>query len=147
MGFAYRGIYEWQEPKYLFSQFEKSHYVYYPPDWVSNMVIIVEGPLDALWLHQWGHEGCSILGSSLSETQKKYLESTWEEFILVFDNDKAGKKGEERAVQMLRGNDLYIAEYDYGDPQEIPQEKLRGVIEDSSFWLEERKKSLNQRWA
>ena len=81
-------------PKYLFTPgFEKSRFLFganrHPRD--GRMTIIVEGPLDALWLHQYGYSGAvALMGATCSKAQVKLLSKLGAGVILALDNDPAG---------------------------------------------------------
>jgi hypothetical protein len=75
-----------KEPKYLMQN--KSKFLF-GADTLSKhnrkYVIISEGPLNAIAL-----DGVATLGSELTETQIKWINSTDKEIILLADRDKAG---------------------------------------------------------
>ncbi len=67
-------------------------------------VIVVEGPVDALWLWQNGfRDAVAIMGSALSREQARTLVK-WNKSVCFFlDGDMAGIQGTLGAIEMLRG--------------------------------------------
>ncbi len=96
------------EPKYLNSPesdlFHKSNVLYaYDKARISarknNSVIVVEGYMDVIALHQAGIDyAVAPLGTALTEMQIQGLWQLANEPILCFDGDEAGKKAAFRAV-------------------------------------------------
>ncbi len=68
-------------------------------------VVLVEGPRDALTLHQFGIPALSILGTlSWSDAKRDLLlASGVQRVLLAFDGDKAGRQGAEVIMDSLRG--------------------------------------------
>lgn len=56
----------------------------------AKELVIVEGPMDCMWLHQHGYPAAAILGSSLSERQAETIRRRFWRVVLAFDNDRAG---------------------------------------------------------
>ncbi|MEQ9660931.1 MAG: DNA primase, partial [Parasphingopyxis sp.] len=96
------------EPKYLNSPdtplFDKGRTVYNldqagPASRESDRIIVVEGYMDAIALHQAGiPEAVAPLGTALTENQMALLWRIVEAPILCFDGDSAGQKAAMRAV-------------------------------------------------
>lgn len=54
-------------------------------------VVLVEGPLDAIWCQRWGLPAVSILGAYISDEQIKILRTAGtEELYLALDDDEEG---------------------------------------------------------
>lgn len=68
---------------------------------LDDEAIVVEGPLDAIWLHQQGYPGVACLGSALSREQVLLLRRRVRSVILAFDEDDAGEKGRRKATDAL----------------------------------------------
>jgi DNA primase len=68
----------------------------------GRRVIIVEGPLDAMWLHQCGYRNVvALLGSKLSHAQQQLLCRHTDAATLMLDNDSAGWAATQRLVERL----------------------------------------------
>jgi DNA primase len=68
----------------------------------GRRVIIVEGPLDAMWLHQCGYRNVvALLGSKLSHAQQRLLCRHADAVTLMLDNDAAGWAATGRLVDRL----------------------------------------------
>jgi len=63
-------------------------------DWKRKFVIVTEGPFDAITV-----SGVSILGSEVNDTQKDIINSLNRQVIVVPDQDKAGEKLIDQAIE------------------------------------------------
>ena len=85
------------QPKYKIYEFPQSKIIYpfnfFTP--IEKCAIIVEGTLDAMWLHKLGfHNAVSIINASVSNAQISLLQKAGvEHIILALDNDIAGENG------------------------------------------------------
>ena len=106
------------EPKYLNSPetpvYHKGSTIYglnYAKDEIkrAKKVILVEGNLDLLSLHQAGFR-CSAapLGTALTVDQCKLLARFTDTIMLAYDNDPAGETAAERSAELLRSLDLKV---------------------------------------
>jgi DNA primase len=65
-------------------------------------LILVEGALDCVWMHQHGYfETISGFSSSLSNAQIKRLQKSPREVWIAFDGDEAGKRASEELSKKL----------------------------------------------
>lgn len=93
------------QPKYLYPRsFRKSEALFglHMVDKSARSVVVVEGPLDAMWTWQCGLPAVAILGSFISPEQSRKLERRFWEVLLALDADKAGQAGMDRAAKLLR---------------------------------------------
>lgn len=72
----------------------------------SRRVLVVEGYMDAVLLHQHGFmNAVATLGTALTDAHAKQLRPLVDEMILCFDGDDAGYRAADRAVELaLRGS-------------------------------------------
>ena len=121
-GFTYKTVIEWdlqywQEERaivipihkigYILRYIDRKEYKYIPGTRVSetlfginrvqlgqyDLVILVEGAFDTIYMHQLGFKNTlGILGSNLSEKQHKLLQGVCKQIYLLFDNDIGGSK-------------------------------------------------------
>jgi len=72
----------------------------------NDIVVVVESGQDVPWGDQIGltvyADIASILGSKITDRQVEIL-SSYSEVVLALDNDYAGDRGTERALEMLKG--------------------------------------------
>ena len=69
----------------------------------TGYVIVVEGPLDAMWLHQNGLTSTvALLGTHCSRRQEKLIARLGRTVYLNLDNDDAGERAVERITPRLR---------------------------------------------
>jgi DNA primase len=90
--------------------------------YAKDGIILVEGSFDAMKIHSFGYPNvCAILGAKLSANQTKILFNMTNKVYLMFDNDNAGRKANENALQTLQENlDIYyIPLGNLKDPGEI----------------------------
>ena len=128
-------------PKYLYPPDFKKSRVLFGANLVSDseLVCIVEGPLDAMWLNQLGYNAVAILGMSISKKQVDLVqELPSSEVVLCLDNDEAGQIGKEKALTYL-GQSVRLTYIDlpssYKDVQEIKDKKiLDTLIQDRNYW-------------
>jgi 5S rRNA maturation endonuclease (ribonuclease M5) len=83
-----------QTRKYLYSPgFEKSKHLFGAQRYQNKngYVVVVEGPLDCVWLHQCGITATvALLGASCSAAQVRLMATLGSRVILALDNDAAG---------------------------------------------------------
>lgn len=91
-------------PKYLYTKgFDKRSHLFGIHRHTGNDIIVVEGPLDAIWLHQHGYsETVALMGASCSTTQLHLLKSLGNRITLALDGDEAGNAAAEKLYQRLR---------------------------------------------
>ena len=89
------------KPVYLLNFIKKYGY---------NKVIVCEGQIDALVSWTYGFPAVALFGSGTTKHQISLLnESGIREFILMYDNDYAGRKGAERFKKNIR-NDVFVSD-------------------------------------
>lgn len=96
-------------------------------------IILVEGPLDAVWLQEAGFPAVAILGSRLSIEQTTILyDLKFRSIILCFDNDGAGRVATAVAVNLICSAALWSWNMPlpskYKDIQEVPIEEIPAIF-------------------
>lgn len=66
-------------------------------------VIVVEGPLDAMWLWQHKYSAVATLGGPLSNNQASLLLQKFTKVVCAFDNDDAGVRATKKTIKLLAG--------------------------------------------
>lgn len=97
------------EPKYQNSRGLSKADVLFGLDHVpfhARSVAVVEGPLDAMWLHQLGYPAVATLGASLSRSQAATLARRFWRVVLAYDADPAGRAASRRAREFLSRVDV-----------------------------------------
>lgn len=106
----------------------------------SKRLVLCEGELDVIALHQMGVTDAIAVGSNVSEFHCSLILSYADEIVIFFDDDKAGYSGAAKAVAML---DSYIpvrivAEHD-SDPCGLPSDQCLTLISEArstnEIWL------------
>lgn len=73
----------------------------------KKSVILTEGYMDVLTLHQYGYENsCGVLGTALTPEQVKRLGGFCSYFELIFDGDPPGRKAAMRGCEMILAKGL-----------------------------------------
>lgn len=69
-----------------------------------QITLLQEGSLDALFSNQFGYNALSVLGSGINENHAKYVMKKFKgkNLICAFDNDLAGEKFYNQAVQLFK---------------------------------------------
>lgn len=102
-------------------------------DWIrQRSLILVEGPLDCMRLHQYGYFGAlSVLGGGLSLAQAKLVKSLARSVCLAFDNDDAGRSFDADARKKLKGLPVWSVDWsrvqrkDPGECDEVDLQRLQ----------------------
>jgi len=113
-----------------------------------NHVVLVEGQMDVLGLHQAGVEQVvASSGTAITETQIQILSKYTTNFLLAFDNDDAGKATTKKVVEMLLRFDLTgkVVDFDkYKDAGELFEkepkrwpELVKNAKEGLEWWIAE----------
>lgn len=95
-------------------------------DPLARTVVVVEGPMDCMWLDQHGYPAVAILGSSLSVGQADRLKRRFWKVVMAFDNDAAGQAATSKARSMLHPLELatVVLPAAVKDVQECDEETL-----------------------
>ena len=105
----------------------------------AESVILVEGNMDVISLHQAGFENAvAALGTSFTPQQAKILSRYTKEVVLTLDSDAAGIKAAARAGEILKNTGLrvrVVSVPDGKDPDEFVRKhgasRFRAVLEDA----------------
>ena len=119
VGMGGRSLDEVNLPKYLntpetrvFSKRNQLYGLFQARDAVRrlNQVILVEGYLDCIKLHQYGIENTvASLGTAFTSEQARLLKRYAEKVIIIFDGDEAGQRETERALDVMKEAGLEAA--------------------------------------
>lgn len=78
-------------------------------NYCDDRIILVEGNLDVISLHQAGFENVvGSLGTAVTESQIKLLSRYTKEVVLTMDSDAAGQKAVRRAGELLQSTGLNV---------------------------------------
>ena len=123
-------------PKYRYEKgFQRSETLYglWRLGTVVTDVVLVEGPLDAIWVQEAGWNGLAILGSSLSESQAMIIRRLKPKRILLcLDNDPAGMLATQKAASLLKTNGCWVYRVKlpqrWKDIQEVPRDRVNNIL-------------------
>ncbi|MBP3706238.1 MAG: DNA primase [Clostridia bacterium] len=110
----------------------------------ADRIILVEGNMDVISLHQAGFENAvAALGTSFTENQAKLISRYTKEIVLTLDADAAGKKAVARAGEILKSTGIsvrIITLPDCKDPDEYikkhGKERFAAILEGAVSELE-----------
>jgi len=146
-GFATRAIKTNIAPKYLYSKgLERGAYFFnFNESKREETLIVVEGIIDALLLTQREVRGAVACGGDSptgNQINNALKYGRVKNIILCLDNDDAGRKGTERAIELLKGKNvnIYVANTDpYKDPDEFIKAKgiedFKEVLKRAESWV------------
>ena len=107
-------------------------------------LILVEGYMDAIALHQYGFD-CAVasLGTSLTEEHATLISRYVEQVVLIYDGDEAGQRATRRAIPILEKAGIRVKVLkmkDAKDPDEFLKkfgaDRFRLLLEESSNRVE-----------
>ena len=129
--YGYESIYGDEAKYHIYNHFNAKKY-FFPLNLFKvkeDTIILVEGLLDALWLHKQGFTNTlSIISAEISKEQVKKIKLLGaKKIILCLDNDSAGIKGCERLYKLLKNEFTFkqaILPTGKKDVQECTKEEL-----------------------
>ncbi len=147
VGFTARYIHADRNPRYQYSPgFVRT---LYPLNMLGGAyeVVLVEGPLDAMWLWQHDILALAMLGADLTSRQLTSLLGEVKRVTLALDNDAVGERVTRSLVKRLAEFDVRVAsvsevDSEVKDVQELDEKQLRLLFEhhtqSSVDWLANR---------
>ncbi len=116
VGFSGRALEEEQEPKYLnspetvvFSKRRSLFGINLAKNTKRDSILLVEGNIDVVTLHQAGFDNAvAAMGTALTTEQTRLISRYAKEIVLCYDNDPAGKKATERALDILKDSEFTV---------------------------------------
>lgn len=116
VGFTSRILPGLEGAKYLNSPdtvcFKKGQLIYalnYAKNTKRPNLILVEGNIDVITLHQAGFDNViATMGTALTADHARVISRYTKELVLCYDNDEAGKKATERALELLKDVDMKV---------------------------------------
>ena len=125
--------------KYKFTEDFKSHSTFYGLHNVTlgldGSLIIVEGPLDVLWLRQHGYGNSLAImgGGTLGMEQRRILKEDLrpKKLILAFDNDEAGASLSVKSVNGISKHiPCYVVQWDKMDFTDEDDDEIQMIPDD-----------------
>ncbi len=116
LGFSGRALEDGAEPKYLNSPetlvFSKRRILYginLAKNTKRDNFILVEGNVDVVSLHQAGLDSAvASMGTSLTTEQTRLISRYAKKIVLCYDNDPAGIKATDRALDILKNSEFTV---------------------------------------
>jgi hypothetical protein len=109
---------------------------------LSARTLLVESPLDAVYLDGLGYRAMASFGASVSDHQLRLLVETCDHLVLALDHDEAGIRATEKILRDKWHHRLPITVFDYGqskakDPGEMDNQAIHDgarLATLASFW-------------
>jgi DNA primase len=104
--------------------------------------ILVESPLDAVYLDGLDYPAVASFGAGVSDAQMRLIIEHFDELILALDNDEAGRNETRRLLTEKWHHRIPIQIFDYGsskgkDPGELAPHQVKAAMDDltlAAFW-------------
>jgi DNA primase len=100
-----------------------------------SAAILVEGSLDAIWLHQLGYTtALALLHPDISLDQIKVLKGVTSIVYILLDNDAGGLNTEEKIYQKLRNNSFIVKKCRLPlekDPNDCTKEQIEEALKNA----------------
>lgn len=147
------------KPKYINSPenivYSKGRHLYglnVAKKYETKKIIIVEGYMDAVSLHQRGiHNAVASLGTAMTEAQGRLLRKSSEQVIIGYDSDGAGQAATQRGLDILQalGCDVRVLQIEGAkDPDEFVvkygPERFEKQVEKAISLVEYKVKTLSK---
>lgn len=141
VGIIGRAVNEDRKPKYLYSDGLPKKGILFNLAYAKSYksVIVVEGSLDALRVHQAGYPNVvAALGAHMTETQGELINRYFLDVIVFGDNDDAGKALGATIAEVCASRNIFYAQYPPGrkDPGEMTHEEIAWAIENKRSELD-----------
>ncbi len=116
LGFSGRALADGQEPKYLnspetlvFSKRRILYGIHRAKNSKRESILLVEGNIDVVTLHQAGFDNAvASMGTALTTEQTRLISRYAKEIVICYDNDPAGHKATERALDILKDSEFSV---------------------------------------
>jgi len=141
VGFIGRSLSNENYPKYLYSdKFPRRNTLFNLQNAKSHSeVIVTEGSLDAMRVHQAGHPNVvATLGASIPKEHIEMLGRYFDSIILFLDNDDAGISARDAIIEGNPRKDLWIVPYPSGvkDPGEMTEIQINESLDNKINYLD-----------
>lgn len=103
---------------------------------VDDTIILVEGSLDALYMHQLGFRNTlGLLTNNVSKHQAEFIKANCKRVIDMTDNDEMGKIATSKIKEQLKGLKLYTVKHLYPDgakdPCDLDKETISHMLDNA----------------
>jgi DNA primase len=141
VGFIGRAVKADVQPKYLYSKGFPRKSVLFNLNRAKKFdsVIIVEGSVDAMKIHQAGFSNVvATLGAAVTEEHISLIRRNFDDVIIFADNDDAGLSMKDKLVKGLSDKAVRVVEYlsdEIKDPGDMDAESISECIAGAQDWL------------
>jgi DNA primase len=104
-------------------------------DPANNYTVVVESPLDCLYLYELGYPAVAVFGSTMSEFQRRLILQCFETVILALDNDLAGINGTRQVTTTRLHHHISVQTLNYEqaggakDPGEMSPKEFHAAMQ------------------
>jgi DNA primase len=141
IGFIGRSTDPDAQPKYLYSKGFPRKSVLFNLNRAKkyDYVIVVEGSVDAMKIHQAGFPNVvATLGAAVTEEHIALLKRNFDSIVVFSDNDHAGFSMRDKIVAGLSDKEVRVVEYpvaDFKDPGDMDSQTITDCINGAQDWL------------
>lgn len=101
----------------------------------GTQLVLVESPLDAVYLHGLGYTALASYGAGVSDAQMRLVIERFDEVVLALDNDEAGRNETRRLLNERWHHRLPVYVFNYRgtaakDPGECQETEVRTAMAD-----------------
>lgn len=138
LGYIGRSVSPDQEPKYLYNKGLKRKNVLFNLNNAKkyDSVIVCEGSLDCMKVHQAGFKNCvATLGAKVSDEQTSLLRKFFDTIVIFSDNDDAGRSMRDAIIAGCLGKEIFQMKVPdgYKDPGELTDQQIQQSFESKTY--------------
>lgn len=138
LGYIGRSIASDQEPKYLYNKGLKRKSLLFNLNNAKKYesVIVCEGSLDCMKVHQSGFKNCvATLGAKVSDEQVSLLRKFFDTIVIFSDNDDAGRSMRDAIITGCLGKEIFQMEIPDGlkDPGDLTEQQINQSFENKIY--------------
>jgi len=128
-------------PKYLYSKGMPRKSVLFNLNHAKKFdtVVVTEGSLDAMMVHQAGHHGVvATLGAAVTDQHVELLRKHFDTIIVFSDNDSAGLAMRDIILNKIFDKSVKVVQYppgDFKDPGDLSSAQILKCIQEATDWL------------
>ncbi len=116
LGFSGRALADGQDPKYhntpetlVFAKRRILYGIHRAKNTKRGSILLVEGNVDVVTLHQAGFDNAvATMGTALTTEHTRLISRYAKEIVICYDNDPAGRKATERALDILKDSEFTV---------------------------------------
>jgi hypothetical protein len=138
VGYIGRAVSNDQEPKYLYNKGLKRKTILFNLNNAKayDSVIVCEGSLDCLKIHQAGFKNCvATLGAKVSQEQISLIRKFFDTVIVFSDDDEAGRSMRDDIITGCLGKEILLMQVPEGfkDPGDLTEQQIQQCFQSKIY--------------